>query len=463
MRAIGSASPVLLEAIESHANENVRAVAMRALAQGPLVTSSMRPTITAALDDTSPYVRAFAVEALTRLVADADAVTTLMDALESEDPILATRAAQGLTQMLRTYAPAATGRRPQIVSAMETLFLKYGDAGARSDDSWGFVPAGNALYDLFPDGRTRLREMMNQRTDRKVSERAWEVLHLHQRPGEFVTVTEESDAYAHFKRPRWDTVVAASDSFAGRANGSQIHNQPAQVGQRWLVTQGNAADQVVQSAINNGDLALKAVRRLGGSHEIRVAGDGWDGAAAEISIVTAKADWLRTSVTDLTAFGIDAGPGFEAQISIDPNSFYRVWESDGTPEGGEYLQTNVLAGVGGWETIEIVVTWDETVGTTLTNTYDVYLTRDAASSLGALVRTLIAEDVAIHPVAERTLQQLMISNQPNGFSDVTTYWDNVSLTVGVVPEPAVVAPIALAAMFLARLPRRSPRRMNSAV
>ena len=59
----------------------------------------------------------------------------------------------------------------------------------------------------------------------------------------------------------------------------------------------------------------------------------WDGVAAEISTVTAKADWLRTSTNDLTAFGIDIGAGIEAQISVDANSFYRVWQTNGTANG----------------------------------------------------------------------------------------------------------------------------------
>ena len=36
------------------------------------------------------------------------------------------------------------------------------------------------------------------------------------------------------------------------------------------------------------------------------------------------------------------------------------------------------------------------------------------------------------------MQQLFISDQPNGVSDVTTYWDNVSLTVSPIPEPVSI-------------------------
>jgi hypothetical protein len=271
---------------------------------------------------------------------------------------------------------------------------------------------------------------MNQRVDRKLADRAWEILYLHQKAGQFVPVAETDDSYSHFKRPRWDTIVGLSESFDLKTTGSQIHNQKAQIGQTWQVTQGNVADQTVQPAIGRTGNALRAIRRAGGAHELRLAGDAWDAVSAEISLVTAKADWLRTSINDLTSFGLDVGPGVEAQISIDPDSNYRIWQTDGTQSGGQYIQTSFKAGVGGWETLEIAVTWGAASGTMLTGTYDVFLSRDGAGSLGALPRTRIANDVPLHTVPERTVQQLVISNQSTGAYDVTTWWDNVSLSVG---------------------------------
>jgi hypothetical protein len=435
LRTISSASPTLLNAIQNSPNGNVRSVAMRALAQQGnfAITAAMLPTLTTAMNDSEEYVRAYAVDAISRVGASNTAVQTLIDNVTtSSDPILSNRSAMGLNAMLRAFDPAAAARRADIINGMETLLRKFGDASTRSDKDWGYIPAGNAMYDLVPDGRLRLRTLMNQRIDRKLSEQSWEVLHLHQKPGQFVTVTEADDAYAHFKRPRWNTVVGASDSFNLKAEGSLIHNQKAEIGQTWLVTQGNSADQVVQSAVNNGGRALRAIRRAGGSHEIRLAGDAWDAQAAEISLVTAKADWLRNGALDAAAFGLDIGAGIEAQISVDANSNYRVWQTDGSASGGSYLQTNVQAGVGGWETIEIALTWNAANGSLLTGTYDVFLSRDSANSLGQMSRTMIAQDVPVHSVSERTLQQLFISNQPNGASDVTTWWDNVSLTVGRV-------------------------------
>jgi len=429
---MASAPSVLLNAIQTSPNAEVRSVAMRSLSySGAAITPAMLPTLTAALDDSEAYVRYHAIRAIGRVFSSPTAVTTLVNKLTtSDDPILSNRAAIALQLMLSGSNSEAISRKPEIVGGMETLFRKFGSASTRTDKDWGYVSVGNAMYDIIPEGRTQLRTVMNQRIDRNASEKAWEVLHLRQTPGAFVNVTEADDALAHFKKPRFTTVTAAADTFDLKANGSQIHTQKAQVGQTWQVTQGNLADQTVQSAISNGGNALKTIRRAGGSHDVRLSGDAWDAQAAELTLVTAKADWKRTSATDLTAFGIDIGVGIEAQIMIDSNSNYRVWQTSGPANSGTYLQTNVQAGVGGWETIEIALTFNIASGTTLTGSYDVYLSRDASSSLGALSRTLIADNVPVHSLSERTLQQLFISNQPNGALDVTTYWDNVSLTVG---------------------------------
>jgi len=432
LKNMTTAPSVLLNAIQTSPNVEVRSTAMRALASSnTALTASMLPTFTAAMNDPSMYVRAFATDAIVRVSTNDTAVTTLVNAMTtSNDPVLSNRAALGLSLLVRGSDPVAIARKTEIINGMETLFRKFGSASTRSDKAWGFFPTGNAMYDIVPEGRTRLRTVMNQRIDRNAALQAWEIVHLHQTPGAFVTVTEAQDSFAHFKKPRFATTVGASETFDLKAQGSQIHNQKAQAGQTWLVTQGILADQTVQSTINNGGKALKTIRRSGGVHEIKLAGDAWDAAAAEISLVTAKADWYRTSTSDLTAFGIDVGVGIEAQISIDPNSFYRVWQTNGSANGGTYLNTNVQAGTGGWESVEIALTYSAATGTTLVGTYDVFLSRDANSSLGAMSRTMIAENVPVHSLTERTVQQLFISNQPNGALDVTTYWDNISLSVG---------------------------------
>jgi|GEM_PF-1775747 len=433
LRNMTTAPPVLLNAIATSPNAEVRSTAMRALASAnTAITPAMLPTLTAALNDSEAYVRYHAVQAIGRIFANPTAVTTLVNKMTtSDDPVLSNRAAVALRLMISGSDSEAISRKTEIINGMETLFRKFGSASTRSDKEWGFMPVGNAMYDIVPEGRTKLRTVMNQRIDRDASLKAWEILHLHQKPAEFVIVTEAADATAHFKKPRFTTIVGASDTFDLKTEASQIHNQKAQIGQTWLVTQGNVADQTVQSTISNGGKALKTIRRSGGSHEIKLAGDSWDAAAAEISLVTAKADWYRTSSTDVTSFGIDVGVGTEAQIIIDPvDSRYKVWQTSGSASGGTYVPTTATAGTGGWESVEIALTWSVATGTTLVGTYDVFLSRDANSSLGALSRTMIAENVPVHSLTERTVQQLFISNQANGALDVTTYWDNISLSVG---------------------------------
>jgi hypothetical protein len=431
LRNMSTAQTALLNAVQSSTNTEVRSVAMRALAMSSAaITPAMLPTLTTAMNDPEGYVRAYAMDAIGRVSSNNTAVTTLVNATSSNDPIVSNRAAVALKGMLKAFDSAAAARRAEIVGTLDTLFRKSGDGSVRSDKDWGYVMIGNALGELVPDGLVRLRTQMNQRVDRRNSEHAWEILYLKQTPGQFVSINETDDPYQHFKKPRWSTIATMSDSFDLKVNNSQIHNQKDELGQTWQVTQGTSADQVVQSVINNGGKALKAVRRSGGVHEIRISGDSWDAQAAELTTVTAKADWYRPTTGDMTAFGIDIGAGIEAQVMVDANSFYRIWQTDGTANGGSYLTSTVKAGTGGWETLEVVAKWNLATGTTLTGNYDVYVSRDGKSSLGGLGRTLVAANVPIHSVTERTLQQLLISNQPNGALDVTTYWDNVSLKVG---------------------------------
>ena len=439
-----STSLTTLQNAMSSSNVQERNVAMQAIAAyAGAVPSTLLPTLTTALSDSSGYVRRFAVDAIGRVSSTPTAVSTLMGLLTSSDPLLSDQAATSLSTMLTSHDSAASAQRSQIVAAITNLFDQYNNSSTRSDASWGYEPVGQALMALVPDGLAQVKNVMNQRVDQTSSLNAWNVFYEPQTPlGQLPPLTEAQDAYAHFKMPRWNAVTVSSDSFDSKVNGSQINGQADDLGNTWTVSQGNLADQVVQSAISNGGLALKAVRRLGGTNLITLGSDAFNAQAAGLTNVTAKADWSRLTSSDLTTFGITAGAGTEAQVTVEPNSYYGVWQTDGTANGGHYVQTNYQAGVGGWETLKLVVHWNLASGTpnsagdaTLTGAYDVYLTRSGADSLGDMNAVLIANAVPLYSVTEQTAQQLFISNQPNGISDVTTYWDNVSLSVsGTVPS-----------------------------
>jgi HEAT repeat protein len=465
LQEISTALPVLQSAMSS-TNVEERSVAMQSIATYDYaLPSSMLSTLVTSLSDPEGYVRRFAVDALGRISSNPTAVSTLMNCLASSDPLLSDQAATTLSTMLTSHDSAASSERSQIVAGMTSLFEEFDDGSTRSDASWGYEPVGEALRALVPDGLTQLENLMDQRTDETISMNAWNIIYEPQTPGTLAPMTEAQDAYSQFMRPRWSTTVVSSDSFDTKVNGSEINGQTDNIGQTWTVSQGNVADQVVQSAISNGGLALKTVRRLGGTNMITLSSDSFNGQAAQLTTVTAQADWLRTSTSDLTAFGINIGSGIEAQITVDPNSYYRVWETDGTADGGQYLQTNVKAGTGGWETIKIVVYWNRAAGiaTTgdamLTGDYDVFLSRSGADSLGDMSQMLIASDVPLYSVPEQTMQQLFISDQPNGVSDVTTYWDNVSLTVSPIPEPVSIMAMAVPGLLLRR--PRSLRRKST--
>jgi hypothetical protein len=287
---------------------------------------------------------------------------------------------------------------------------------------------------------------MNQRSDRRLSELAWKVLYLPQRTHEVMSVTEAEDAYAHYKMPRWDNVVAAADNFDRLSAGSTIDHQLAETGDQWHVLAGTPSEQIIQTQFSHGDgNALKLIRHQGDFNAVQLTGYDRNVEAAEITTVTLKGDWMRQHSDDSTVFQLNFANANGPAVYVDPAGEYRIWQSDGTASGGIYLSSDVFAATNDWETIEIVLTFDAAVGDKLAGNYDVFLTRYAGDALTPLSRTQIADDIGIFSIDERTLMSLVISNQPNGYGDVVTYWDNVSFAVdGVfVPEPTVAAIMAI--------------------
>jgi HEAT repeat protein len=428
----------LISTIQSHPDTTVRSIAMRSLVyHGSQTTNAHAPILLAAAQDSEPFIRAFAIDTMAYTQNSPQVIQGLVNAMQGNDSIIAARAATALSYTLQRHDPAANARRTELIGLLGDAFMAHGDGTQRTDKDWAFRLIGNALIDLGATGESELREIMNQRADRRASELAWQSLHLNLRSHSATIVTEEQDAYAHFKRPRWDKIIAAADDLNLKTPGTSIHNQPAQTGLRWSVDGGLAADNTVQSQYSKGGNAIKAVRRQGDYHVLKLHGKTRDVEAAEITTVTAKADWMHQSSNDATTLAIGLGGLYGPSVYVDPGSEYRIWQSDGTVDGGEYLHTGTFAGTGGFETIEIVLTFDEANGTTLSGSYDVFLTRDSTSSLGALSRTQLADDIGIFDISERSLMSIVISNQTHGTGDVTTYWDNVSLTVDRV-LPSVI-------------------------
>lgn len=422
----------LLDAVENSTNDSVRMVAMRSLVYHRNNIQAIDvPTIIAATQDPEPEVRAFAVDLLGNLthLNSPAAVQSLVETMQSDDTVVASRAATALSYSLQFHAPAARARRTELIGLLADEFASLGDGTQRADKDWAHRPLGNSLVFLGSAGVEVLTDFMNQRTDRRLSELAWLALYIPQRSHQVSLTTEADDAYAHYKRPRWDSVVVATDDFDGLTLGTSIHGQSPETGAVWSVLSANSSQQIIQDQYARSGNALRAVRNPGDNHLIKLDGFERDVEAAEITMVTARADWLRLNESDSTVFKMGLGGLFGPSAYVDLSGQYRIWQTDGTETGGSYIDSGFFAGTDAWETIEMELTLDPVTDDFLTGSYDVYLTREAGGSLDAITRTLIAQDIDIFPIAERTLLSLLISNQPNGTHDVITYWDNVSLRV----------------------------------
>lgn len=436
----------LLQSSMSSSNNLVREIAMQSIFSfNGAIPSTMLPTIQTALSDSQEYVRRYAVDAIGRISSDPTGVSTLMGLLTNSDPDLSDQAASTLSEMLITHDSAAAAQRSTIVADITSLFEQFDTNSTRSDASWGYEPVGEALKALVPDGLTQLVNLMNQRNDETISMNAWNIIYEPQTPGSLPSMTQAQDAYAQFKAPVWTSTVTSADSFDTKVNGSQINGQTDQLGNTWTVVQGNASGQTIQSTVNHGGQALETTAPVGGNTLITVASNAFYGQARGLSTYIAKADMLRPTTTDLTTFGVDVGTAStEAQVTIGANSYYEVWKTNGTANGGSFVPTNFQAGTGGWENIQIVIHWNAVAGlatsgdSTITGDYDVYLSRAAGDSLGYLPQTMIASDIPLYNVTEQMAQSLFISDQSNGVNGVTTYWDNVSMTLAPATGTASV-------------------------
>jgi len=428
LSAINPLPTAQLTSAAASVDPNVRSVAVRALSLK--ASSSMTPTFVNALNDTEPYVRFYAAKGLGNVNNDPSAVAALLNATTSPDVVVSDQAAASLSAMLVRGDVAGQAAHGEIVTSLTSLFQQMGDGTTRTDADWGFRTVGNALVDLGAEGVSILESFRHQRNDRRLSEQAWQVIYLPQRLGQFNLVTEAQNDAAFVKRPRWDKVVGISETFDAKAAGASIDGKYLELGDTWHVLAGSASDHIVQNAVSNGGNALKVTRRAGSGQLLVGSGASFETAAAEFTRVTLKTDWQRVDAAQTTVFGADLSLGTGAQVFAHPDSTYRVWQSDGTANGGSFVNTGVPVGSGGWETLELVLAWGSADDEGLMNgVYDVFLTRGAGNTLGTLSRMQIAHNIKLQSITEGKLQSLLIANQPNGGSDITTYWDNLSLSV----------------------------------
>lgn len=185
----------LVEAALHNPVPEVRVTAFRLLDFHP--TADMIQVYKKGLQDKDGYVRYTSAMALGKFRKNIEAIDLLIASTNHFDPVIENRAALSLAEMVLRKDEIAMQEYNAILQALKTLFIKSGDASARSDKEWGYRSVGNALMDCGKDGIKVLEDFTKQDTDKRLAELAWRVLTYKEKSGSnsFNLISEkENDA-----------------------------------------------------------------------------------------------------------------------------------------------------------------------------------------------------------------------------------------------------------------------------
>ncbi len=182
------------------------------------------PAVIAAVKDDDLYVRFRAANGLLNFGEQPEAIDALMRALDDPSEIIQDRAATSLAVAL---VPASTVKpRLGLESSIKILaapngpltsfplnaaqerglralvgtFQRFGDGSKRKDWEWGFRPVGNAILAFGAEGGRRLQAMIDQKTDRQLADRAWQVLNIREGMENFCLVPGADEMNAQIYR-----------------------------------------------------------------------------------------------------------------------------------------------------------------------------------------------------------------------------------------------------------------------
>src|ERR1019366_2040446 len=86
----------------------------------------------------------------------------------------------------RPANPPLSARQSRVLGALSSQFRKVGEEAGRPDADWGFRPVGNAILAFGAEGSNRLQAMMDEKTNRRLSDLAWQVEYVRQSGDRFV-------------------------------------------------------------------------------------------------------------------------------------------------------------------------------------------------------------------------------------------------------------------------------------
>jgi HEAT repeat protein len=168
----------------------------------------------AGLGDPDLFARFYAAHGLQSYGNYPEAVEALVRTVRNSDPIVQDRAAVslaiatvpdstlepriGLESAIRILATPIGPLRAltldvqqgRALDVLVELFRQFGDSSHRTDPDWGFRPVGNAILAFGTEGGRRLQAMVEQQSDRRLAELAWQVLYIRQGMENFCPLSE---------------------------------------------------------------------------------------------------------------------------------------------------------------------------------------------------------------------------------------------------------------------------------
>lgn len=158
-----------------------------------------------AVGDPHPYNRNIAVQVADRIASVSLKRDIALQGLKDSDVTVQAQAAALLSGLCKSSAETENeGPWSAGINALEDTFCEFGKDGTRQDHEWGWRAFGEALKEAGPEGKAKLEEMMSQRDDYLLADRAWRVLWLPEWNSiRAFEITAESDAEAHRHRPRF--------------------------------------------------------------------------------------------------------------------------------------------------------------------------------------------------------------------------------------------------------------------